>query len=74
MLNTIATSAYLAAHGPADPAEPVRAQLQAQVDGYAAAFRWASVLIVVAAAVAAVFIKVQKDDLPAPEVAPAHVG
>ncbi|MEV6637703.1 hypothetical protein AB0M54_43935 [Actinoplanes sp. NPDC051470] len=73
MLNTIATSAitaYLAAHGPATPAGPVRAQLQAQVDGYAAAFRWASVLIVVAA----VFIKVQKDDLPAPEVAPAHVG
>jgi EmrB/QacA subfamily drug resistance transporter len=76
LLNTIATSAitaYVAGHVPATPADGQRVGLLAQVDGYAAAFTWAAALILVAAVVAAVLIKVRKEDLPA-EPAAAHVG
>jgi Na+/melibiose symporter-like transporter len=76
LLNTIATSAiaaYLAANPPASPQEGQVAALKAQVDGYASAFTWAAVLIGLAAVIAAVFIKVEKQDLPVGETA-AHVG
>jgi EmrB/QacA subfamily drug resistance transporter len=77
LLNTIATgaiTAYIGSHLPAGPAEQAQVQLRAQVDGYSSAFLWASVLIVVAAVVTALFIKVRKDDLPSPQEATAHVG
>jgi hypothetical protein len=72
LLNTIAASAiaaYLTSHTPADRETP----LLAQVDGYSAAFTWAAGLILIAAVVSAVFIKVQKEDLPASDTV-AHVG
>jgi EmrB/QacA subfamily drug resistance transporter len=76
LLNTIATSAiaaYLASNVPTSPQEGQRLALQAQVDGYSSAFTWAAGMILLAAVIAAVFIKVQKQDLPAGEAA-AHVG
>jgi EmrB/QacA subfamily drug resistance transporter len=76
LLNTIATSAiaaYLAANVPATPQEGQVTALKAQIDGYSSAFTWAAVLILGAAVIAAVFIKVQKQDLPAGETV-AHVG
>jgi EmrB/QacA subfamily drug resistance transporter len=76
LLNTIATSAitaYAAGHVPASPEDGQRVGLLAQVDGYSAAFTWAAGLILLAAVVAAVLIKVNKADLPAEPVA-AHVG
>jgi EmrB/QacA subfamily drug resistance transporter len=76
LLNTIATSAiaaYVAGHVPTTPEEGQQVGLLAQVDGYSAAFTWAAVLILIAAVVSAVLIKVKKDDLPT-EVAAAHVG
>jgi EmrB/QacA subfamily drug resistance transporter len=72
LLNTIATSAitaYLAANLPANQQTP----LLAQVDGYADAFTWAAVIILVAAVVTAVLVKVHKEDLPAGDTM-AHVG
>jgi hypothetical protein len=72
LLNTIAASAiaaYLTSHTPADQETP----LLAQVDGYSAAFTWAAGLILIAAVVSAVFIKVEKEDLPASDTV-AHVG
>jgi EmrB/QacA subfamily drug resistance transporter len=72
LLNTIATSAiaaYLAAHAPPNP----ETALRAQVDGYSHAFTWAAGLILAAGVIAAVFIKVRKEDLPAGE-AVAHAG
>ena len=72
LLNTIATSAiatYLAANIPPNQETP----LLAQVDGYSAAFTWAAGLILLAAVVTAIFIKVQKEDLPSGD-AVAHVG
>src|SRR4051794_10299740 len=76
LLNTIATSAiaaYAASHIPATPQEGREVGLLAQIDGYSAAFTWASVMILVAAVVSATFIKVNKEDLPT-EAAAAHVG
>ncbi|MFI5935121.1 MFS transporter [Actinoplanes sp. NPDC051494] len=76
LLNTIATSAitaYLLANPSAGPEEAVRAARMAQVDGYSHAFTWSAALILVAAVVAAVFIKVRKEDLPSGEGV-AHVG
>ncbi|GAA2596969.1 MFS transporter [Winogradskya consettensis] len=75
LLNTIATSAitaYLVANPPQNPAEGRRAGLLAQADGYSHAFTWSAALILLAAVVAAVFIKVGKQDLPTPEG--AHMG
>ncbi len=57
----------------ADPADPA-VNLAAQVEGYTTAFTWASALLVLGAAVAAVLIKATKDDLPAEGDAVAHVG
>jgi hypothetical protein len=76
LLNTIATSAiaaYAASHIPTSPQQGQRVGLLAQVHGYAAAFTWSAVIILVAAVVSAVFIKVRKEDLPA-DAAAAHVG
>jgi MFS family permease len=76
LLNTLATSAgaaYLASHIPANPGAAKTAGLNAQVHAYAAAFTWAAVLILVAALVTAVLIKVKKEDLPTGD-AVAHVG
>ena len=72
LLNTIAAStitAYLAAHVPATQ----QVGLQAQVDGYSAAFTWAAAIILAAGAVTAIFVKVRREDLPAGD-ALAHVG
>jgi MFS family permease len=72
LLNTIAASAiaaYLTGNVPAGPDAP----LLAQVDGYSTAFTWAAGLILIAAVVSAVFIKVEKEDLPANDTV-AHVG
>ncbi len=76
LLNTISTSAiaaYLVSKAPTTPEEGRIAALEAQIDGYSAAFTWAAGLILLAAVIAAVFIKVQKQDLPV-EAAAAHVG
>jgi EmrB/QacA subfamily drug resistance transporter len=76
LLNTLATSAitaYATSHIPAGAAAAERIGLESQVHGYAAAFTWAAVIILVAAVISAVFIKVRRDDLPAGE-AVAHVG
>jgi EmrB/QacA subfamily drug resistance transporter len=76
LLNTIATSAitaYVAGHLPKGPQDAPRVGLLAQVDGYSAAFTWAAGLILLATVVAAVLIKVNKDDLPTEPVG-AHVG
>jgi hypothetical protein len=76
LLNTIATSAiaaYMAANVPATPQEGQVTALKAQIDGYSSAFTWAAVLILGAAVIAAVFIKVQKQDVPAGETV-THVG
>ena len=54
-----------------DPADPA-VGLQAQVEGYTTAFTWASVLLVLGAAVSAFLIKATKEDLP--EEAIVHVG
>jgi EmrB/QacA subfamily drug resistance transporter len=72
LLNTIATSAitaYIAGHLPPNQ----ETGLRAQVDGYSHAFTWAAVIILLAAVVSAVLIKVSKEDLPADDVV-AHVG
>jgi MFS family permease len=76
LLNTIATSAitaYAAAHLPTSPQDGPKIGLLAQIDGYSSAFTWAAGLILVATVVAAVLIKVNKDDLPTDSVA-APVG
>jgi EmrB/QacA subfamily drug resistance transporter len=76
LLNTLATSAgaaYLASHIPANAEAGKTVGLNAQVHAYAAAFTWAAVLILVAALVTAVLIKVKKEDLPTGD-AVAHVG
>jgi EmrB/QacA subfamily drug resistance transporter len=70
LLNTISTSAitaYLAAHLVAGKAPTQVDQLKAQIHGYSAAFTWASGIILAAAVISAVFIKVRKEDLPASE-------
>jgi EmrB/QacA subfamily drug resistance transporter len=76
LLNTIATSAitvYVASHIPSSPQDAQRVGSLAQIDGYAAAFTWASVIILSAAVVAGVFVKAHKEDLPTGAAA-AHVG
>ncbi|WP_433300196.1 MFS transporter [Actinoplanes sp. CA-030573] len=78
LLNTIATSAitaYVTSHLPSakSPAEGQQIGLLAQIDGYSAAFTWAAAMILLAAVVSAVFIKVRKSDLPV-EGAGAHLG
>jgi EmrB/QacA subfamily drug resistance transporter len=76
LLNTIATSAitaYVAAHPPASPQDGQRVGLLAQADGYSHAFTWSAALILLAAVVTAVFVKVGKDDVPAGEGV-AHMG
>jgi len=77
LLNTLATSAitaYLASHVPAAGAQAAQQLgLKAQVHGYAAAFTWAAVIILVAAVITAIFVKVQKEDLPVGDGV-AHVG
>jgi hypothetical protein len=73
LLNTISTSAitaYLAAHVVAGAAPSQVDQLKAQVHGYSSAFTWAAGIILLAAVVSAVFIKVRKEDLPAGDAAP----
>jgi EmrB/QacA subfamily drug resistance transporter len=74
-LNTIAAStitAYLAAHVQASQQDAQQVSLLSQVDGYATAFTWAAAIILAAAVVAVIFIKVRKEDLPAGDaVAPA---
>ena len=77
LLNTIATSAitaYVASHlvAPDQPPTP-QVLLEAQVDGYADAFTWASGLILLAGIITALVIKVGKEDLPTGETA-VHVG
>ena len=75
LLNTIATgaiTAYATSHVPTSPQDGQRIGLLAQVDGYSAAFTWAAVLIVVAAVVSALLIKVSRDDLPTETV--PHAG
>jgi hypothetical protein len=76
LLNTIATSAitaYIASHLTAGRPPSPRVQLEAQVDGYADAFTWASGLILLAGIITALVIKVGKEDLPTGETA-VHVG
>jgi EmrB/QacA subfamily drug resistance transporter len=76
LLNTIAASAitaYLAAHVPASQQDAQQVGLQAQIDGYAAAFTWATAIILAAALVTAIFVKVRREDLPVGDPA-AHVG
>jgi len=76
LLNTLATSAitsYAATHIPANPQAAQQVGLEAQVHGYAAAFTWAAVLILVAAAITALFVKVNRQDLPTGESV-THVG
>jgi len=72
LLNTIAAgaiAAYLTDNVPATQETP----LLAQVEGYSTAFTWAAGVILLAALVTAVFVKVQKEDLPTSETV-AHVG
>jgi len=76
LLNTIATSAitaYLVSHVPTSPQAAQQVGLLAQIDGYSAAFTWAAVIILAAAVVAGVFVKVRTEDLPSTAAA-AHVG
>jgi EmrB/QacA subfamily drug resistance transporter len=76
LLNTIATSAitaYLASHVATSPEEGQQLGLLAQLDGYSAAFTWASCLIILAAVVSAAMIKAHKEDLPTGPAA-THVG
>jgi EmrB/QacA subfamily drug resistance transporter len=77
LLNTIATSAaaaYIASHLTAAGQPPSdRVTLEALTDGYADAFTWAAGLILVAGIITAVFIKVDKSELPTGD-APVHVG
>jgi EmrB/QacA subfamily drug resistance transporter len=76
LLNTISTSAitaYLAAHLVAGSAPTRTDQLRAQIHGYSTAFTWAAVIILAAAVVTAIFIKVRKQDLPAGDAVP-HAG
>jgi EmrB/QacA subfamily drug resistance transporter len=76
LLNTIATSAitaYIASHLTANQPPSQQVLLEAQVDGYADAFTWASGLILLSGVVTAIFIKVRKEDLPTGEAA-VHVG
>jgi EmrB/QacA subfamily drug resistance transporter len=76
LLNTISTSAitaYIASHLVSNQPPSQRVQLEAQVHGYSSAFTWAAGLILVAAVITAIFIKVRKEDLPNEEIA-AHVG
>jgi EmrB/QacA subfamily drug resistance transporter len=73
LLNTISTSAitaYLTAHLVAGAAPTQVDQLKAQIDGYSSAFTWAAGIILLAAVISAVFIKVRKEDLPAGDAAP----
>ncbi|AGZ38889.1 drug resistance transporter, EmrB/QacA subfamily protein [Actinoplanes friuliensis DSM 7358] len=75
LLNTIATSAiaaYVAANLVAGQ-DPGPVALKAQVDGYADAFTWAAGLILLAGIITAIFVKVDKADLPTGEAA-VHVG
>jgi len=72
LLNTIATSAiaaYLASHVPPD----AQTALQAQVEGYSQAFTWGAGLILLSGVIAAIFIKVDRADLPSGD-AMAHGG
>jgi EmrB/QacA subfamily drug resistance transporter len=76
LLNTLATSAiaaYATSHIPAGAAAAKKIGLESQVHGYTAAFTWAAVIILAAAVISAVFIKVSKDDLPVGDGV-AHVG
>jgi EmrB/QacA subfamily drug resistance transporter len=72
LLNTIVTSAiaaYMTSHVPPN----TQTALLAQVNGYSHAFTWAAGLILLSAVVTAIFIKVQKQELPSGD-AVAHVG
>lgn len=76
LLNTIATSAiaaYIASHLVPNQPPSQQVQLEAQVAGYSSAFTWAAGLILSAAVITAVFVKVRKEDLPTTEelIAPA---
>jgi MFS family permease len=76
LLNTISTSAiaaYAAGHLPRGPQDGQLIGLKAQIAGYSSAFTWAAAIILGAAVVTALFIRVQKGDLPAAD-AVAHVG
>jgi EmrB/QacA subfamily drug resistance transporter len=84
LLNTLYTTAvtsYLASHVPtAPPANPQAAQqmqlkltLEGFVHGYIVAFAWGAAILILSAVVIIGFIKVRKDDLPAPGGA-VHVG
>ncbi|AGL14185.1 MFS transporter [Actinoplanes sp. N902-109] len=76
LLNTIATSAitaYVTAHPPTSPQDGQRVGLLAQADGYSHAFTWSAAMILLAAVVTAVLVKVRKEDLPAGEGV-AHMG
>jgi EmrB/QacA subfamily drug resistance transporter len=67
LLNTIATSAitaYLAGHVATSPQDAQRIGLLAQIDAYSAVFTWAAGLILLAGIVAAVMVRVHKEDLP----------
>ncbi|WP_067495205.1 MFS transporter [Actinoplanes sp. TFC3] len=76
LLNTIATSAitaYVAAHPPTSQQEGQRVGLLAQADGYSHAFTWAAALILLAAVVVTVFVKVRKEDVTG-QPGVAHMG
>jgi EmrB/QacA subfamily drug resistance transporter len=76
LLNTISTSAitaYLASHLVPNQRPTPQDELEAQLDGYSAAFTWAAVLILAAAVITAVLVKAHKEDLPTEQTA-AHVG
>lgn len=76
LLNTLATSAitsYAATHLPTSPLGAQQAGLAAQVHGYTTAFTWAALIILAAAGITALFVKVDRQDLPAGETA-AYVG
>jgi EmrB/QacA subfamily drug resistance transporter len=76
LLNTIATSAitaYLAANVVAGSAPKQVDQLKAQIHGYSIAFTWAAGIILAAAVVTAILVKVRKQDLPAGDAVP-HAG
>jgi ammonia channel protein AmtB len=73
LLNTISTSAitaYLAANVVAGTAPTQTDQLKAQIQGYSTAFTWAAGIILAAAVVTAIFIKVRKEDLPTGDAVP----
>jgi EmrB/QacA subfamily drug resistance transporter len=71
LLNTIATSAiaaYIAGHMVPNQPPSQLVQLEAQVEGYSTAFTWAAGLILSAAVITAVFVKIDKKDLPTEEL------